>query len=198
MFGFFFSYQFCNSADLLEVSNLLVPHITTQLGHCSCVCDLLRQQSPLLGSACSGRALFCSPQHPSPGPQVPCKCLCLHILPIPVWDLPLRMWDDDTSGATACSRHLSSDLVCSSRRMMRMRILPLAYLTVTFSSKMATSEQRHDPSCQFVSTQFMLLLYPRPLLCSVPVGSCKWSRTHLSILPLIPYAHIPESTALVR
>lgn len=46
-----------------------------------------------------------------------------------------------------------------------MRIHPLEYLTVMFSSKMATSEQRHDPSCQFVSTQFMLSLDPRPLLC---------------------------------
>lgn len=55
-------------------------------------------------------ALFCSLQHPNPGPQVPWKCLCLHILPIPVWDLPLRTWDNDTSGATACSRHLSSGL----------------------------------------------------------------------------------------
>lgn len=33
-----------------------------------------------------------------------------------------------------------------------MRILPLEYLTVMFSSKMAMSEQRHDLSCQFVST----------------------------------------------
>lgn len=32
-----------------------------------------------------------------------------------------------------------------------MRILPLEYLTVTFSSKTAMSEQRHDLSCQFVS-----------------------------------------------
>lgn len=45
-----------------------------------------------------------------------------------------------------------------------MRILLLEYLTVMFSSKMAMSEQRHDLSCQFVSTQFMLSLDPRPLL----------------------------------
>ena len=46
-----------------------------------------------------------------------------------------------------------------------MRILLLEYLTVTFSSKMAMSEQRHDLSCQFVSTEFMLSLNQRPLLC---------------------------------
>ncbi|XP_025946218.1 transmembrane protein 104 isoform X3 [Apteryx rowi] len=34
-------------------------------------------------------------------------------------------------------------------RKMRMRILPLEYLTVMFSSKMAMSEQRHDLSFQF-------------------------------------------------
>ncbi|XP_049668278.1 transmembrane protein 104 isoform X3 [Accipiter gentilis] len=37
----------------------------------------------------------------------------------------------------------------NARRMMRMRILPLEYLTVMFSSKMAMSEQRHGLSCQF-------------------------------------------------
>jgi len=165
MFGFFF-YQFCNPADLPEVSNFFVSCTTIWIGHCCCVHDLLGQRSLSLTSACSASALFCSPRHPRP--RAPWYCLCLSVLPIPVCDLPWRKWGHDAGGATACtvgSRHLSSGLVFSSRRMKRMRILPLEYLTVTFSCKMATSEQRHDLSCQFVSTQFMLSLDPRTLLC---------------------------------
>lgn len=37
-----------------------------------------------------------------------------------------------------------------------MKILPLECLTVMFSSETAMSEQRHDLSCQFVSTCFVL------------------------------------------
>lgn len=66
-----------------------------------------------------------------------------------------------------------------------MRILPLEYLTVTFSSKMATSEQRHDQSCQFVSTQLVLSLDPRPLLCrQCPSGLQqveKYSSVHFTL-----------------
>lgn len=95
-------------------------------------------------------------------PRAPWYCLCLHVLPSLFGTF---LWvsgsDRDTGGGTACtvgSRYLSSGLVFSSRRMMKMRILPLECLTVMFSSKMAMNEQRRGLFCQFVSTQFMLSL----------------------------------------
>lgn len=123
-----------------------------------------------LTSACSASVLFCPPQHP----LGLWYCLCLHVLPsclgpsfeclevtrILGFAQPV-LWAADISA-----------VIFSSRRMMKMRILPLECLTVMFSSKMATSEQRHGLSCQFVSTQFMLsLVWGLFSADSIPVDS---------------------------
>lgn len=105
---------------------------------------------------------------------VPWYCLCLPVLPSclgPSFEcLEVTMtlgvaqpvlWVADISAG-----------VFSTRRMMKMRILPLECLTVMFSSKMVTSEQRHGLSCQFVSTQFLLsLLWGLFSADSVPLDS---------------------------
>lgn len=77
-----------------------------------------------------------------------------------------------------------------------MRILPLEYLTVMFSSKTAMSEQRRDLSCQFVSISAFTETFSAG---SIPVSPSKQSRTLLSILPLISHLH-PEdlSTCEIR
>lgn len=137
-----------------------------------------------LTSACSASAP--SAVHSTPG----LRLLPLFAWPVPVQDLPLSFWkwNYDTRLATACivsSRPLSSGLAFSSRRMMKMKILPLEYLTVTFSSKMATSEQRHDLSCQSVSTSSSCFHWVWGLSAdNVTVGSSKQSRTSLPISPL--------------
>lgn len=119
-----------------------------------CVCDL-GQQSLSLTSDCSASVLFCPPQHPLGSLLLP----LLACPPLPAWDLPLIVYVTMMLRVTQSilwAADISHWSVFSSRRMMKMRILPLECLTVMFSSKMATSEQRHGPSCQSVSTQFML------------------------------------------
>lgn len=149
-----------------------MPVITTWIGQCLCVCVWPGAGTWVsLTSTCSACVL--SALHSIP--WAPWYCLCLHVLPSLFetffW---LSGSDHDTRSGTAYtvgSRYLSSGLVFSSRRMMKMRILPLGCLTVMFSSKMAMSEQRHALSCQFVSTQFMLSLLWGLFADSVPVES---------------------------
>lgn len=74
---FFFFSQFCNTADLPEVSNFLVPLITTWIGQCCCVCVTWDNR------ACHSLqpALLVSSSALHSIPWAPCYCLCLHVLP---------------------------------------------------------------------------------------------------------------------